>query len=76
MTTDDVRKSHTNKVFEFPVFLNHISKLTMRSVVSLCALVATAHAVSSPFGSAAYSKHFGRVGTDASYDCMFIYHGL
>jgi choline dehydrogenase len=48
----------------------------MRSVVSLCALVATAQAVSSPFGSAAYSKHFGRAGTDASYDCMFIYYGL
>jgi choline dehydrogenase len=48
----------------------------MRSVLSLCALVATTQAISSPFGSAAYSNHFGRAGTNATYDCMFTQSGL
>ncbi|KAG9949366.1 alcohol oxidase, partial [Aureobasidium melanogenum] len=44
----------------------------MLSVLSLCALAATVQAVSSPFGSAAYSKHFGRAGSDGSYDYVVV----
>jgi choline dehydrogenase len=48
----------------------------MRSGFSLCALVVTTQAAASPFGSAAYSNHFGRAGTNATYDCMFTHCGL
>ncbi|KAH0032186.1 alcohol oxidase, partial [Aureobasidium melanogenum] len=44
----------------------------MLSVLSLCTLVATAQAVSSAFGTAAYSRHFGRAGSDGSYDYVVV----